>query len=410
MQIEAGFLPDAALSWMGALGAWTALTHMSSGEARSFQERRAVLLLALLSALMLVRGFFWVLGPDRWLFILTFVPAVLLPISAVLFIEGLLRRHLPLIIKVAGAGISAVFVILDLTGLMQRDPRYVLAFMVLELALFAALGFVLLTRDRASLTPAENRLADGAALAVLIALPLTATDFRLEMGWPPMRLGALGLLLFVYSLMLLGAPGLLPGGLLSELGRLSLRALVLAGAMLALAGWGENVQRWRIAGLSLGFTLLAALWDRRSQLRAQVRGRSFLGWWARADLGSLGGFIRDLATCPTAEAHRLLEGEALAGYDVEGLAGWAGWRSTGVCSLAELRDTGRGGTPDPVKEQLVDLLERHGMNHASLVSGQPPRLLLISLPQLGGGQMIHWQLSLIQRGASMLARLEDERA
>jgi hypothetical protein len=410
MPVDAGFLPDAALSWMGALGAWIALTHMRSSEARSFQERRAVLLLALLSALMLVRGWLWLLGPNRWLFMLTFVPAVLLPIAAVLFVEGLLRRHLPLSMKVAGVALSSVFLILDLAGLLQRDHRYLLAFMVLEIALFAVLGLLLMTRDRASLSPAENRLADGAVLVVLIALPLTATDFRLDLGWPPMRLGALGLLVFVYCLMLLGAPGLLAGSLFSELGRLSLRALVLAGAMLALAGWGDAAHRWRIAGLSLGFTLLAALWDRRAQLRAQVRARSFLGWWAGADLRSLGGFIRDLASCPAAEAHRFLEGNALAGYDLDALAAWAGWRRNGVCSLAELRDTGRGATPDPVKEQLVDLLERHGMNHASLVSGKPPRLLLVSLPQLGGGQVAHWQLSLIQRGASLLARLEDERA
>src|SRR5882672_1800937 len=169
MPAEEGMLPDAALSWMGALGAWTALTHMRSGEARSFQERRAVLLLAVLSALMLVRGCFWVLGPARWLFILTFVPAVLVPIASVLFVEGLLRRHLPLILKITGAGITAIFLILDLAGLMQRDHRCVVAFMVLEVVLFAALGLVLLLRDRTSLAPAENRLADGVALAVLIA-------------------------------------------------------------------------------------------------------------------------------------------------------------------------------------------------------------------------------------------------
>jgi hypothetical protein len=382
---------------------------MRSGEARSFQERRAVLLLAVLSALMLVRGLFWMLGPNRWLFILTFVPAVLVPIASVLFVEGLLRRHLPLILKVAGAGISAIFLILDLTGLMQSDHRFVLAFMILEVVLFAALGLVLVSRDRTSLAPAENRLVDGAALAVLIALPLTATDFRVDLGWPPMRLGALGFLVFVYSLMHLGAPEHPAGTLLRDLGRLLLRALVLAGAMVALAGWGESAQRWRIAGLSLGFTLLVALWDRRGQLRAQAHARSFLGWWASADLKSFGGFLRDLATCPMAEAHRLLEGDALGDYDLEALVTWAGWGRGGVCSLAELRDAGREA-PDSVKEQLVDLLERHGMNHASLVSGKPPRLLLISLPQLGGGQVARWQLSLIQRGASLLARLEDERA
>ena len=150
-----------------------------------------------------------------------------------------------------------------------------------------------------------------------------------------------------------------------------------------------------------------ALWDRRGQLRSQAQARSFLGWWASADLNSFRGFLRDLATCPVAEAHRLLEGEALAAYDQEKLVAWAGWHRGGVCSLAELRNSQRAGGADPVEEQILDALDRHGMSHAALVSGRPTRLLLISFPQLGGAQVAHWQLSVIQRGASLLARSED---
>src|SRR5439155_10773750 len=73
---------------------------------------------------------------------------------------------------------------------------------------FAAIGVTIVTlvvllalRDRASLSRAENALVHVCAIVAAISIPLLATDFRADLGWPPVRLGAIGVLLFCYSML-----------------------------------------------------------------------------------------------------------------------------------------------------------------------------------------------------------------
>ncbi|HET9227662.1 MAG TPA: hypothetical protein VFR31_13400, partial [Thermoanaerobaculia bacterium] len=223
-------LGDTVVSWLGGLGALSAWVYLGRGESASLQQRRARLLLGAFAALLLVRGFFWILPSGR-LFQLTFVPATLVPLGMALFVEGLLRRHLPLGLKLLAAGGSAFFLILNLAGVLRRGSPWVLAFAGFEIVLLAALGWIVLRRDRTGLSPAENRFIEGIWLALLLAIPLVLTDFRGGLGWPPARLGALGVLIFAHALL---RPASRSGGklaLLGEIASLAVRAAVLAVAL-----------------------------------------------------------------------------------------------------------------------------------------------------------------------------------
>jgi hypothetical protein len=396
-------LGDAVLSWLGGLGALSAWLHLGRGESASLQQRRARFLLGALAALLLVRGFFWIL-PGARLFQLTFVPATLVPLGMALFVEGLLRRHLPLGLKLLAAGGSVFFLVLNLAGVLRRGSPWVLAFAGFEVVLLAALGWIVLRRDRAGLSPAENRFIEGIWIALLLAIPLVLTDFRGGLGWPPARLGALGVLIFAHALL---RPASRPGGkraLLREIAGLAGRAAVLAvalGAVLGALPGAETDRLWHLAASSCGFVLLAALWQRLADVRAEVRQGSFLAWWAGADMSSLDHFLEALAECPVAGSHLLVSGEALAGYDERALADRL--QSSPVASLPALR----AGSAD---EQLLDLLAGKGMEHACLVRARPLAILLLGHAPLGGSPATDLEIALLQKGAALLAQREAAHA
>ncbi|HEU4451742.1 MAG TPA: hypothetical protein VFR81_01745, partial [Longimicrobium sp.] len=275
---------DVLVTWIGALGAASYLLHILRNPSRSALERRAVVLLGVLTVLLLVRGFAWMADPDMRLKRLTFAAATLLPLAMALFVEGLLRRHLPRPAKLLAAGGSALFFALNLAPDGVRAPAFSRAFPALLLLTMAVLGYFLLSRRRETLSPAENRLVSGCLLAVGVGLPLAASDFRLELGFPPQRWGAVGVLLFVYTLAHLAR---LPARAVArDLGWLGVQALLLTamGALLSprpAAVWPHALP------LAAATVLLFALWERLRNAGALQARDGLLRWLADAPTGSL---------------------------------------------------------------------------------------------------------------------------
>ena len=395
---------DAVVSWLGAVGALAAWLHLRRRESGSLQQRRARFLLGVLAVLLGVRGFFWIFG-DAWLFRLTFLPATLVPLGMALFVEGLLRRHLPLALKLFAAGGSALFFLLSLAGVLRRGSPWVLGFAAFEVLLLAALGWVVLRRDRGGLSPAENRFIEGVWIALLLAIPLIATDFRSSLGWPPARLGALGVLLFAYTLVRPHSRQDGKRALLREIAGMAGRTVVLAAALAAVLGVSRD-RVWHLAAASCGFVLLAALWQRLADARAEVRQGSFLAWWAAADMSSLDRFLEALGDCPVAESCCFLPAAELQGYDEPVLA--SRLAGSPVVSLPALRAGSRRGADDQrsADEQLLDLLVERGMEHACLVRARPLALLLLGHAPLGGSPATDLEIALLQKEAVHLAAQE----
>ena len=407
--IRPDVLGDAVLSWLGALGTLSVWFHLRRRDRGSLQQRRARFLLGALATLLFVRGFFWLHPAEPRLFVLTFLAAALVPLGMALFVEGLLRRHLPLGLKILAAGGSGLFLLLVLAGVLRRGSPWVLGFAGFEVALLAVLGAVVMRRDRTSLSPAENRFIEGIWIALLLALPLTLTDFRGALGWPPARLGALGALIFAYALVRPGSRREGRGALLREIAGLAGRALVLALAVAAVLG-ADRGRTWHLAACSGGFVLLAALWQRLADARAEIRRGSFLAWWAEADVSGLDRFLEALEECPVAESFQLATGDALEGYDEAALARCLEARPVASLTASRAALRGEPGEHRTAYEQLVDLLARRGLEHACLVRSRPLTLLLLGPGSLGGSPATDLEIALLQKGAALVAAREASHA
>ena len=400
---------DVLVTWLGALGAASYLVHILRDPSRSPLERRAVVLLGVLTLLLLVRGFGWTETADPRIDRVTFAAATLLPLAMALFVEGLLRRHLPRPAKLLAAGGSAFFFAVNLGPARLREPVLYGAFPVLLLAVMALLGYFLLSRRRDTLSPAENRLVSGCLVATLAGLPLAASDFRLELGFPPQRWGAVGVLLFVYTLVHLARLPERAGWRLRELGWLALQALLLSG-MAALLSPRPGAAWAHVLPPAAAVALLFAIWERLRSAGAMQAQEGLLRWLANAPAGSLDALAAWLRRYPLTEQHLILGPEDLRAYRPESLARLFGDSHT--CSGARFRQLGPHAPREAQEaaEQMADILERHEMTHACLLSAHPLRLLLVNLPEISGNRDAELEMEVIQRQASLALLREGARA
>ena len=85
---------DILVTWTGAV-TMLRYAHTLSRSRASTLEVRTLFLVLVLSATLLARGFLWLQPGSAALSIAVGIPASFLPFAATLFVEGLLRRHVP---------------------------------------------------------------------------------------------------------------------------------------------------------------------------------------------------------------------------------------------------------------------------------------------------------------------------
>jgi hypothetical protein len=206
------------------------------------------------------------------------------PLGIVLTVEGLLRRHAPLSLKLFP--LAGGLFCLALTLLYGNAPQpWVSAsfagFQILGLLLPFSWAFI---RDRSQLTGRENRRVDAMFLLTLLALPFIATDFADLMPSLPLRMGAVAILLFAHAVVLAARfPNRNP--VLSwRLVNLFCLSLLAAGLVL----WLSDVRGWssfvRLAVLILTLALVLSLILEMLSLRDQSEERALLRLLSALDM------------------------------------------------------------------------------------------------------------------------------
>lgn len=196
---------DGVVNLLAALGVAAFAAHTLVPVRRnrfpSLLEIRFGVLAVLLAVFLALRGFFWISDVPAFL-LASQVAVSWVPLGIVLAVEGLLRRHAPLPLKLFPLVGGVASLILSFT--FQLDPLPLVSalfagFQILGLVLPFAWAFV---RDRRQITNRENRRVDGMFTLTLVVLPLIATDFADLMPDLPLRMGAVAILLFAHAAVL----------------------------------------------------------------------------------------------------------------------------------------------------------------------------------------------------------------
>lgn len=394
---------DLLVNAVGAVGALAYLGALLGKRVRSTLENRSLLLVALVSTMLVLRGYLWLVQGHPTLGTLRIIPATLLPLAMTLFVEGVLRRHLPLAMKLLVLAITAALLALNLLGLVVDHPVFGPAFPIALISVLALLAGFVAFRDRAGLSAAENRFCGSLLLIATINVPLALTDFRTVTGFPPNRMGALGVLALCH-LLADGGERLAPMLLARFLGLALLKSAAAIVALFAVIGLPPRDRLIHTLSIALALVLVWDLWERLSARSQENRQRQFLRWLAEDRSDDLPSFIRAFSASPGLGDHLIVGEPELRRYDLDALL--ARLRHIGHdCTLSRLRrevrrERGRGVE---AAEQLVDLLERHQMTQVVLLGERPARLMLVNRPELADRDAL-LELRLISRRARSLDR------
>lgn len=380
---------DIVSSFLAAVGCIAVLSWIVRTPGRSELERRSIPLLATLAAIYAVRCASWLAADDsiwRWA---AFWPSTVLPLVMALFVEGLLRRHLPMWIKVFALAMTAAFMAQHAVPRFDLRPGFNLVWPVGLVATMAVLARQLWVMRNAGLSRQERRMIAGVVVASIIAMPLVATDSRLFLDSLSLRLGGAGGLLFLRSLVTpAGGDGLRDA--VAGSARAFVRATLIA-AMVFVVLPGARLLEFGVAlELALCLILVFDLFDRLRRRRPREVDTQLLHWLATAPTDNLDSWRRAIRHAPLVGDAVVLDPDALARYDAAALRAVLEQHGP-VVSAASLRalaattsNDGRGNTLLEGIEQAMDLLAVHDATHIGLLSAEPLRVLATNLPYVGG--------------------------
>jgi hypothetical protein len=404
---------DIVVSWMGAAALLRYGSTLNRRRDLSILEARTRPLILVLIVVLLLRGFSFLLPSSALLSVMTATPASFLPLTATLFIEGLLRRHVPRWLKLLAITSTFLSLVAGIAGGATPDPGitslFAKAFLVPLLATLLALGVVLITRDRSTLSSTENALVTACVVVTLVAVPLAATDFRTGLGWPPVRMGTLGILIFCYTLLRTPQENARFGRWVNDVvllaGKSAVASLTLAAVLPGSAP--ELLFPIFVLGLALIFTY--AIWDRLRDVDVATGFTELLRWLGNELPESLNQFARELRHLALTSDARILDETDLSAYDADSLRE-ALKEGDNVGSLGRLRAIredldNRSILRARGADELTDLLDRRGMTHVGLLSSNPLRLLVATLPELPGVRDTELALvAVVRRGQHAVTR------
>jgi hypothetical protein len=375
---------DIASSLLAAIGCFAVLAWIARTPGRSPLERWSVPLIATLGLVYGVRVVSWTTDAQsiaRWW---AFWPSTFLPIVMVLFVEGLLRRHLPMWIKLWGAILTIVFIGMHMVPRFDISPEWKWFWptgVVLTMALLARQMWIM---RNAGLSRQERRLIAGIVIAVIISIPMTATDAGLWLDYFKLRLGAISGLLFLRALVTPPGGDGLRDSVLGTL-RAAVRALLIASIVWLVLPSAEIVAFAVAFDLAFCFILLFEIFDRLRRRRPSEVDTQLMHWLATAPRGDFDAWRRALRHAPLVGDAVVLEEASLARYDRAAIVK-ALTRHGPVVSTRLLRAELERASGESLEglEQVMDLLSVNDATHAGLISESPLRIFATNLPYVGG--------------------------
>ena len=371
------------------------------GSDKNSLSRRFLFGLYVILILLAGRIMFWLTG--LWLFdTITLIAGSLVPISTILITEGLLRRHAPFFVKILAAAITVTLVVLAFVPTSFVDPTRLHLLLIAQVFGFGTSGLLVLTRNRASLSSAENRMIDRIALSLFLIIPFIVTDFRFEQIDTPVRMGGIAILVLCWLTISLERAHLTNGDMLRAFFVLAIAA-IFTGSAIALLNGLEFTGYVQAIVITLSATLVAVIYNDSIALRFDGRRDSLLRHMAEGEINSSAEFLKGLQNHPLVEGALILGKRELADFDNHILS-----QSFNKEPMRKVSDLEEETFITPAEaEQLSWLFEKYNSTHAILASKKPLTLVALNMPALSSSPGAETELKAVQRMAELISRTEN---
>lgn len=321
--------------------------------------------------------------------------AGLIPLAVLLLTEGLLRRHAPFWVKIFVAGGTALFVITAFWYSDSIDPARLIGLLAFQMIGFYLSGWLILTRDRASLSAGENVTVARLGLSLLVFIPLGAADFLLIYWGLPIQFSALGVLILCWLAIGLSRAHAGHGLTLVQMG-LTVGASVIVGGLIGLLVATDRDGVLVIIALIMSTLFLAAAVSDARNLQAEAQRIGLLRHMATARLDEPVAFLRDLQAHPLVEGAVILRDENLTDLDAAVID-----RIFAVSPV--LRKAAPPALGAAADEHIAYLFDRYRATHIMRVAGDPRILVALSMPSLNISPNTELELEVVQRMAALIS-------
>jgi hypothetical protein len=390
--MTSGLIADSIVNLCGAIGLSVAMLTLYRRDPRSPLTRRLVLALGVIALLFLVRGVAWWTGSvvlDR----ISLIPAALVPLGALIVTEGILRRHAPRAVKLAVVVGGIALGLGGALGLERFATPYGMSLSLFQLAVFAACGWLLATRDRATLMASENRSIGRLAVGLVAVIPFILTDFQVLAPDIPVRLGALGALLLITAVLIAG------GGAETRRQALLMTALRLGSSALLGAAAAcvspdvDAAQITRFCAIAISGVLTIGLMvdALRAHFEAQVPG--VLSSVAASPARTRDQLMAELVRHPIFESARRYRESDLAAYDPPLLREFLSTRRVLRHPEAPWGLT----SSDPAVERVASLMAANSATHLIILSHDPVDVIVLAVPVISADPATETALALVRR-------------
>ncbi len=320
--------------------------------------------------------------------------AACVPVSVVILAEGMLRRHAPAWVKIWIAGGTTVFAVSALWWSSSIDPARLIGLLLFQISGFAIGGYLVLTRDRASLSAAENKAVERMALSLVVLMPLAAADFLMTYLGLPVQISPLGVLFLCWLAVSLARAQVQHRAPLLSFGASVAVAAIAGGVVARMAGLGRDGTILTLV-LVLAAVLVAVLSVEAQSVRAEERSHSLLRHMAEDRSRDALGFLRGLQAHPMVEGAVIIEAPQLAEMD------------DGVLQhIFRVRPVLRRADPPftdgPEGDHISHLFARYDASHILLVRQAPLALVALSMPAMSASPRAELELAAVQRMASLM--------
>jgi hypothetical protein len=390
--MTSGLIADSIVNLCGAIGLSVAMVTLHRRDPRSPLTRRLVLALGVIALLFLVRGVAWWTGSvvlDR----ISLIPAALVPLGALIVTEGILRRHAPRAVKLAVVVGGIALGLGGALGLERFATPYGMSLSLFQLAVFAACGWLLATRDRATLMASENRSIGRLAVGLVAVIPFILTDFQVLAPDIPVRLGALGAVLLITAVLIAG------GGAETRRQALLMTALRLGSSALLGAAAAcvspdvDAAQITRFCAIAISGVLTIGLMvdALRAHFEAQVPG--VLSSVAASPARTRDQLMAELVRHPIFESARRYRESDLAAYDPPLLREFLSTRRVLRHPEAPWGLT----SSDPAVERVASLMAANSATHLIILSHDPVDVIVLAVPVISADPATETALALVRR-------------
>ena len=322
--------------------------------------------------------------------------AALIPLSVLLLVEGLLRRHAPQGVKFWVVGGTVIFSVLSFWWSNSIDPPRLVGLLTFQLSGFFIGAWLVLTRDKGSLTVAENQTVERLALSLFLLVPFAAADFLMVYLDLPAQISPLGVLFLCWLAVSLGRSQSQHRAPLVSFFAIVLGAGLSGFVVAHMVGMDKDATILTLAVI-LAAVLVAVLFIEAQTLRTEEQSQTLLRHLAEDRSRDALGFLRGLQVHPLIEGAALIEARQLSDLDTAVLKHIFKVRPV-------LRRADPPFTDGAEGDHIIHLFKMFNASHILLADDAPITLVALSMPSLATSPRAELELAAVQRMARLMSK------